>query len=483
MTNTLASKTIERWEAMKRTKMPWRPMTRRLSEYVFQRAMNENRRQAGPFLNGYIFDDTAPWAARTGAALLKANMFPSARRAIKIKPHKKLGPKILEKPENKKWFDDFQEEVVSEFAHPRAAFDTAANEFELTCFVFGTAGLGVWEQPDDAETDCYFTSGNINAIFIEEGPDGYVDTIYIAEHKTVKQVVQMYGAENVSRETAAKWEKNDLQHEVLILHAIEPRAVRKWSFGNLDMKFASVHIEVDSKHVLQEGGYESFPMPVGRFYKDVNSGDPYGYSPLMDCMPSILEINHARECMIRAGSKTLRPPLAVTEDGVSTHSKIDLSDGGINVKKLNGRIESANFKWIEPLFTVGDMKPVKERISEIIDQISRNCFLDRLLDFNSDQRMTLGEVNVRERRTGQSMLPVFQQQTAEVWTPVVHRVCQIKWKRHRFGYMPGSIEAAVAEHLYGYAPLIPDDIANAIKNGVDVGLPQAGAIVGTVNAP
>lgn len=230
------------------------------------------------------------------------------------------------------------------------------------------------------------------------------------------------------------------------------------------MPIASIHIEICSRKIIKESGFEEMPVFVGRFIKVL--GEKYGRSPAMVAMPDILEANATREAISIATEKQLDPPLAVYDDGSLGAGTIETSAGAINVFSVSGRIN--NGKPIEPLYTVGELQSSYNHIETLKESINNHFYLDRLLDFNNETRMTFGEAQLRNALRGQSLGTFYARQEMEVITPLIKRTFNILLKRGLFGVLQNSIEELELLKR-GIRPIyIPEEIAQRILSGLDV---------------
>jgi hypothetical protein len=262
----------------------------------------------------------------------------------------------------------------------------------------------------------------------------------------------------VSKKLRDLFNSGKFDDEFTVLIAIEPRMMRSpGKKGKNAMPDRSCHIELDGQHLLREGGFVEMPIKVGRFFKLL--GEEYGRSPAMDALPDVLEANAIWEAVTIAIEKSLDPPLGVLDDGKLGGSEIDTSAGAINVFNISGRAGEKN--PIFPLFTVGETKQSIALIEQLAKSISDHFFLDRLLDFNNETRMTLGEANLRNKLRNSTLGSIFTRQIMEVISAVVHRYFNTLLDQGEFGSTkpdpknPNSI-------------LIPEAVAKRMASGQNV---------------
>lgn len=459
---------LERHKKLKAEKEPWLYTWQLIGEYCHQRKQEfTNTLSPGQFLTGKIFDGTAESAANLLTASLIGALWTNGAKTFRIEPPDHMSD-LLKTKDVKTYYETISKSVAVAMDNPKAGFRTSLEECVHDETTFGIAGISAMKNntQDFAELfDMPVVFGSVDAkqTCIDENARGFVDTVYIEKEMTVRQLVQEYGLENISKKCREMYVTRRGHEKVWVLQALEPRLdARYGGFGNVDMPVASIHIEMAEKVVLRESGFMEMPVFVARFYKAMN--EKYGRSPAMAAMSDILEANALREGSIVATEKMLDPPLVMEEDGIVGGGTVDTSAGGLIVKHSSGRIADTG-PVIEPLITVGEMNTTFTRIDELAEVISRHFFIDRLLDLNNEQRMTLGEANIRNELRGQSLNTIYARQISELLTPIIERVFNIMFELGFLGVPAGSEEeqellAAGIEPI-----IIPDAVVQMMAAG------------------
>ena len=433
-----------------------------ISEYVFNKKYNlAGTPNGGLFVDGDIYDNTGLRANSIMSNVMVNNLWPNGPRTFRVR-------KTWDTPdtkENKEWFRWVNSQMYSVMDNSRAGLVTALDEYMLDQGSYGISGIYVSEVDTDLTCPIRYTAWDIKSMCVDEGPDGLIDTVFVEITMTIRNAVREYGLENLGQKTQKAFIDGNLEEKIKILHVIEPRIERNpRKYGVKDMPIASIHIEVDSRKIIKESGFEEMPVFVGRFIKVL--GEKYGRSPAMVAMPDILEANATREAISIATEKQLDPPLAVYDDGSLGGGSIETSAGAINVFSVSGRIN--NGRPIEPLYTVGELQSSYNHIETLKETINNHFYLDRLLDFNNETRMTLGEAQLRNALRGQSLGTFYARQEMEVITPLIKRTFNILLKKGLFGVIQGSYEER--ELLkQGIRPIyIPNNIVQRILGGLDI---------------
>jgi len=452
---------VERWlqrhAKVKSQKSTWNILWQYCGEYIHTKKVDFTEiNYDGQFLHRDLYDSTAPKANRRMAASLLGLLWLGAKRSVRIKPVRELEGRGGVKD----YFDYITNQVTTAMDDPKAGLTLALEEYMNDQGAFGTSGIGVFDGED--LSDLTFSAWGIDEISIEEGRGGYVRTIYREFQISILQAVEDYGLENVSEGTRKKYEEGNTTERIKFLHVIAPRTKKELGAkGNKAMNFLSKTIEIQAKQLVRDSGYDEMPVAIARFFKRRN--EVYGRSPGMDAMPDILELNQTKKARITAIEKSLDPPLGVYDDSVLGNEEIDTSAGGINVFASSGRI--ANRDPIFPLFTVETIREVDKSVEDLVKSINEHFNIDRLLDFNNQTAMTLGEANLRNKIRSEALTSLFSRQIAELFTPIVERSVSILFRKGRLGVIRGSKEDFELTSKGEIPEIIPKFIEEYILSG------------------
>jgi len=232
-----------------------------------------------------------------------------------------------------------------------------------------------------------------------------------------------------------------------------------------DFPFAAYHVDMTNCKVIKESGYKEFPAAIARFWHTLN--EKQGRCPGTDSLPSIRDINSYRRTAGFMVEQKAVPPVNVIEGSIVGNDEINLSPYAVNIVSVSGKLGNS-LPPISPSITVGDPQGLWVRINELEAKIKNHFFIDRLMDLNNTQQMTLGEANIRDQMRKQVLNPVHTRSHNEVLVPILRRVFNICLEMGLLGVLKGS-EQDVALQQQGIMPLyIPDRIAQRIMQGQDV---------------
>ena len=207
----------------------------------------------------------------------------------------------------REWLQDTSMRMIRAFN--QSNFETEVHELYVDLVVFGTGCMFV--EMDKGQIRC--STRHISEFYVQEDQYGIVDTVFRKYHISAVAAVQRFGIDGVSDHIKKIYEKTP-DEQVELLHCVTPRVerdIRKRDSKN--MPYMSVHICMQTKMVMSEGGFEELPYVVPRFLKA--TGEVMGRSPAMVALPDVKMLNLMSKTIIQAAQKMIDPPLLVPDDG------------------------------------------------------------------------------------------------------------------------------------------------------------------------
>ncbi|WP_368913491.1 portal protein [Mixta calida] len=261
--------------------------------------------------------------------------------------------------------------------------------------------------------------------------DGIVDTIFRCYPLTAAQAVSEFGESAVSEKIRnSARDKPDEKFD--FLHCILPRG-NHVAGARLarNARFASYHIELNSKHLVRESGYHEFPCCVPRWMKI--PGSCYGIGPVYDALPDCKELNETKR-MEKAAQDLAIAGMWIAED-----------DGVLNprtVKVGPRRVIVANsVDSMKPLLTGADFN-VAFTAEERLQASIRKILMADQLQPQDGPAMTATEVHVRVALIRQLLGPVYGRFQAEYLQPLVVRCFGIAYRAGAFPPATESLQDA-----------------------------------------
>jgi hypothetical protein len=224
--------------------------------------------------------------------------------------------------------------------------------------------------------DLIYITQHIKNYLIGEDEEGKISNIIIKSDFTAQQIISKFGEENIDKNIIdiAKARPNEKLPFQLHIYERQDRDVNKIDL--LNKRFAGCWIDVRNQMIVQELGWDSFPVAVGRSEKSTD--ELYGTSRAMIALADARQLNIMQRQYNESVELTLKPPLIVNAD---FDGRINLSPMALNKAKSNNM--SAGRSAIEAINLVGQLQGTLELIQEKKRNIQEAFFLDKLKIFDN----------------------------------------------------------------------------------------------------
>ena len=274
--------------------------------------------------------------------------------------------------------------------HPRCGFTTARQVMLRSTAGLGHGAMFITERPG---RHLVFRALPVSEVVIAEDADGNVDSLYRSYDMTVRQVAQMWG------QRASERVRNRLDRtpgeKVRILHAVYPRYGLTPGAHRRRMPWASVYIEVDGKHVLDEGGFAEFPFVVPRW--DRRSCGPYGWCPSMTVLDEIKRVNAMGRSNLMAGQRIADPEVYIP-NGMFSNVLVRRPGAMHYYDSTNIPPASEVRQWPAPV-----QLPITIEMQQAVQVAIREAFFYYLLQPPQSPNMTATEWIGRQRQMARRM--------------------------------------------------------------------------------
>jgi hypothetical protein len=376
------------------------------------------------------YDSTAELAARNLASVVMTSSTPPDQKWINFK---NFDEEAVEGDFEALEYIDYVEDIVIE-ALNSSNFYIKKYEFDKYRIVFGTGVMFVEEGKGNK--DLNFRTIHIADVALAEDSEGYVDSVYRTFYMPIRDLVQKFGLNNLSREVKDKYEHNPFE-EIKCLHCVYPRnddERERDSKGDFkktseNLPYTDIWIEYETQHKIEEGGFRTFPFVVSRWEKEV--GDVYGHGPVMDALADIKTLNRMERSKVQLAEKINNPPKIIigAEKGEVdfTPAATNHFDEDVEVKDL---VSGANYP------VTSDM--VQNKIETINQAMYVNQF--QSLDRRADKEMTAAEVDAIRLEALRILAPVLGRNQPEILHPLMIRVLDILDASGRLPPQPEGIQ-------------------------------------------
>jgi hypothetical protein len=317
----------------------------------------------------YIFDSYPILAVETFASILSGVLTNKSSRWFEIKA---VDDEINENQEVSEWLSKATDVMWSKMYNSQSRFEQSILESFKDIASFGTTATMI---EAGKEFDLIYITHHIKNYLISENEESKVDSVIIKAEFTAIQAMQKWGDNNhkIIKEIAKNKPYEKFQFQ-LHIYLRENRDSNKIDITN--KKFEGVWLDVSNKIIVQELGWDSFPLAVGRSEKSTD--ELYGTSRAMIALPDARQLNIMQKQYNESVELTLKPPMIQNAD---FEGRIDLSPMALNKAKSNSM--SAGRSAIEPIKLIGQLNNTLELIQEKKKSIQEIFFLDKLKIFDN----------------------------------------------------------------------------------------------------
>jgi hypothetical protein len=356
-----------------------------------------------------IVDSTANLALSKFASSVVSMTMPSSQKYHRLSV---FGKKIQSKEKDiLEYLDSFNDALFLNRYRSSAGFSQNINSVILELGAFGNGVLFTYLDKRKACV-CYKAIPISKCYFSDE-------IFHIKEDRTVFQLVDMFGIENVSEEIRNKYKCGKLLDYVTVLHFVHPSHLEydKSSLGINRFKYLSVYIEESTKHIISESGFNSFPFSVVKYSSFAR--EPYGRGIGMDILPSIKMLNRMKLSMIRFAEISDAPPLLATD--AIAGSAWNYQSGAINPGFLNDRGEPQ----VIPLKLNSGLPITRELINDERELINDAFFVNLFRVLVDAPVASATEVMQRAQEKGQLLEPILGRIQSELLGPMIRREIEL----------------------------------------------------------
>jgi hypothetical protein len=270
-TRSPVQKLLQRKAALYLDRQSWDSHIAEIADAILPRAarfQTSTRNQQSRINYARIIDNAATRAQSVCSAGMMAGNTSPARPWFRLKTP---DPDLMEFTPVKMWLDQVTQQMMSIFAASNTYRAFHSMYDQITSF-----GTGASVIVDDYENVLHHYPLVFGSYAIGLNYKGQVDSLYHSCAKTVEQVVNQFGIENVSVAVKNLYDQSNYDAVIPITHAIEPRRdrdVRK--ADNKNMPVRSIYFEEarDNDKFLSESGYQEFPALCPRWI--VEGDDTY----------------------------------------------------------------------------------------------------------------------------------------------------------------------------------------------------------------
>jgi hypothetical protein len=371
------------------------------------------------------FDATAALALTRFAAAMESMLTPRTGRWHKLRVS---DDKINDIPAVQRYLDEVTDLLFRTRYSSRANFASQMHENYMSIGAFGSGGVFV---DDMLGRGIRYKSLDLGRMYFSENRFGVIDTVHRAFKYTARQALQHFAYDKLPAKIKTSYEKNpDEQFE--FLHCVKPREDVSAAYKMpRDMPLVSYYVCVDTKDIVEDGGYYTMPYSIGRYI--TSPMEVYGRSPAMMVLSNIKMLDEMQKTTIRAAHLSVSPPLLLQEDGAL--QAFDLRPNALNY----GGVDINGAPLVHPLDIKAKINIGLEMIQDQ-QRIINDAFLVTLFQILVDQpNMTATEAMLRAQEKGALLAPTMGRQQSEMLGPMIERELDILARAGALPEMPREL--------------------------------------------
>ena len=415
MADRRASDLLDKHERMRQQRVWFEKVWQDIADRILPRKADFKRQRGrinepkGEKRTEKVFDASPALALDRFAAAMHSLVTPRNQQWHSLRP---MSPDLAEDKEVKTYLEDVTKILFS--ARYSSNFDNQAHECYFDSGAFGNMAMFIGDR---LGRSLYYRTVPIDQLFFMENEYGVIDLVHREFPMTARQAAQKFGLSKLPMPIREAAEKRPEQ-EFWFLHCVKPREDADVSRKDYrGMAFASYFISVDSREIVGEGGFRTFPYAVSRYA--VTSGEVYGRGPAQIILPDVMMLNEMNRTTIQAAQLAVLPPLLAHRDGIL--DAIRMTPAAINY----GGVDDNGRQMIQPLSSAG--RPdigldLMEQKRALINDAFWNTLFQILVD---TPNMTATEAMLRAQEKGALLAPTASRIEAEFLNPMVERELDI----------------------------------------------------------
>ena len=418
---------VNRHERFKSERSIWDSHWQELAERIWpdRASFTVKDRTPGEKRTERMFDATAALALTRFAAAMESMLTPRTAKWHRLRV---ADEELNQNPAVQRYLDDVTQVLFRVRYSARANFASQMHEAYMSLGSFGTGGVMV---EDMLGTGIRYKSIDLANLYFTENRHGVIDTAHREFQYTARQAMQHFDAERLPKKIVEAAENNPEQ-KFDFLHCVKPNEERKGGDrGYRGMPFASYYVCLDSRDVVEEGGYRTMPYALGRYI--TTPGEIYGRSPAMLVLPDIKMLNEMKKTIIRSAHLAVSPPLLLQEDGAL--QAFDLRPNALNF----GGVDERGQPLVHALKIEG-RTDIGMDLIEAQQRVINDAFLVTLFQILVESpNMTATEAMLRAQEKGALLAPTMGRQQSEMLGPLIERELDILARAGMLPEMPQEL--------------------------------------------
>lgn len=268
---------------------------------------------------------------------------------------------------------------------------------------------------------------------IAEDKNGLVNTVFRTFHMTPQQAVERWGDKNSKEVLDAYADPQQRFVKLPFFHACfprDPKEVDPNAVVGEKMMYASYYVDEQNSHIVEEGGYKSFPYAVPRFIG--SSVSPYGRGVAFAGLPLARELDECRADLMDAREHGLKPTVFMPAG--STDEGVDIRPSAVNF--YNAQVGKPEFLRPDVDFGAGQTEQVTVQA-----ELRRLFFTDLFQALSqADAKMTATQVNAIKSEKAQGLSPIINRLFDEFFSPSISRTLELLIENNVLEPLPEELQ-------------------------------------------
>lgn len=372
------------------------------------------------------FDSTATLAVPKWAAAIDGLTTPKTQKWHGLR----LNDEALSE-KHKGWLEECRDVL---FARRYGAGSNFTNANFENLITIGMYGGGPFSLTENYSGGNIYKAWPVREFYVEQSFNGNIDVFFRKFTLNVRQAKQIFGEECPAKIKSEK----DLGRTYQFLHAVYPREdYDKNSILSTKKRFASVYVCLDFNEIVQESGFDVCPFFYPRYDVMPSLQDPYGYSPLLLCLPEIRDLNAMIANNLKIGDRMGNPTILMSEDDILE------SRSFANGVLVPGGLDANNNPRARVLDLPGNLPFTLEMISDFRRVIHEGFNLNLFQILVNTPEMSATEVLQRAQEKATLLTPTTSRRESEFLSPLIVKEMELAFKQGAIPQMPEELQEAL----------------------------------------
>lgn len=443
------TKTIRRYSELRSQRVNFDSVNQEIADFMVPNKAGITRQiYPGEKTMARVFDSTAIEAIHTLAASMHGTLTNPATLWFSLRPRQKAWEQIEGMLD---WLEALGEAYYSALGDSNFSADVVEFYHEAI-----SMGCGVQFQDEKVSDSAafgglYFKTLCFGEYVLGEDRYGEVDTV-MREYTMARRIAYELWGEKLE-DRASERARSQPDEHVRILHVVMPRADKYYGGArdSLSLPWASCNLSLGAStgnmagagpdsygepHLLDEGGYHTFPYAVFRWSK--LSREVYGRGPGRTALPDVKTLNRLVALNLSALAKEVDPPILQRHEAVI--GGLSLTPASVNVVDFDGPLADA----VSPLESKRHHDWTSMEIAGLQQKI-RQIFFANQLELQEKPAMTATEVSVRYEMMQRLLGPALGRLKYEFLQRLIERGLSLLAEAGALPPMPPAVQEVIGQ--------------------------------------